>query len=62
MKVTVDQEECIGCGVCVSVCPDVFKLNDDEKAVVIEGADCEAAGCCEDAAEQCAVEAIKIEQ
>jgi ferredoxin len=61
MKVTVDEEECIGCGVCVSVCPDVFELNDDGKAIVIAGADCEAAGCCEDAASQCAVEAIKIE-
>ena len=61
MKVTGDQDTCIGCGVCTSVCPDVFELNDEGKAQVIDGADCEAAGCVEDAASQCAVEAINIE-
>jgi ferredoxin len=61
MKVSVDEETCIGCGVCVSVCPDVFELNDDSVAVVIEGADCDSAGCCEEAAENCPVQAITIE-
>ncbi len=61
MKVTVDEETCIGCGVCVSVCPDVFEMNDDSIAVVIEGADCEGCGCCEEAAENCPVQAITVE-
>lgn len=61
MKVTVDEETCIGCGVCVSVCPDVFEMNDDNVAIVIDGADCEGSGCCEEAAENCPVQAIVVE-
>lgn len=36
MKVTVSQEECIGCGMCIDICPKVFKYNDDFKSEVIE--------------------------
>ena len=36
-RVYLDQEECIGCGSCEEICPEVFKLNQDtEKAEVIE--------------------------
>jgi ferredoxin len=35
-KVIIDQEECIGCGSCQDICPEVFKLNEGiEKAEVI---------------------------
>jgi ferredoxin len=30
----VDQEECISCGVCVDVCPEVFRLNDRDVSEV----------------------------
>jgi ferredoxin len=33
--VKVDQEKCIGCGLCVSMCPEVFELGDDGKSHVI---------------------------
>ena len=36
-KVYIDQDECIGCGLCTELCPLVFKMNDDGKAEVIEG-------------------------
>lgn len=36
MKVYVDQEGCISCGLCVSVCPDVFQFNDDDKSEAIK--------------------------
>ena len=29
MKVTVDDQRCRGHGVCVTICPEVFSLNDD---------------------------------
>ena len=29
MKITVDNETCIGCGMCISVCPEVFECADD---------------------------------
>jgi len=36
-KVYLDQDECIGCGSCEEICPEVFKLDaDTEKAEVIK--------------------------
>lgn len=29
MKVTVNQDACIGCGACVSIAEDLFELNDE---------------------------------
>lgn len=53
MAVKVDQEKCIGCGLCANLAPEVFEMNDEGKAVVVNpSAD---AG---DVASQCPVEAI----
>lgn len=30
MKAFVDKETCIGCGLCPSICPDVFAMDDDD--------------------------------
>jgi ferredoxin len=35
-------------------------MGDDDLAYVIEGASCEDAGCCQDAAESCPTEAISL--
>ena len=35
MKVTVDDDRCSGHGVCTTMCPEVFALNDDGYAVVL---------------------------
>jgi len=36
MAVLIDDDECIGCGTCEELCPEVFKLNtESEKAEVI---------------------------
>ena len=36
-RVYIDEEECIGCGSCEELCPEVFKLNEDtDKAEVIK--------------------------
>ena len=36
-SVNIDQEECIGCGSCHDICPDVFDLDEEiEKARVIK--------------------------
>lgn len=34
MKVKVNQDNCIGCGLCVSNAEDLFELNDEGKSVV----------------------------
>jgi len=58
MKVSVDKSKCIGCGACVSMCPDVFEMSDDHKSVV-KNSDCE--GCdCKAAASACPVGAITV--
>ena len=33
MKVKVDQESCIGCGMCIDICPKVFEYDDEGKSV-----------------------------
>lgn len=60
MNPKVDPDLCIGCGLCEEICPEVFQMGDDDLAHVVEGADCEGAGCCEEAAESCPTEAITL--
>ena len=41
MAIKVDQEKCIGCGICAGTCPDVFELTAEGKARVKADADLE---------------------
>lgn len=36
MKVYVDHDLCIGCGLCIDAAPENFTMNDDYKSEVIE--------------------------
>jgi ferredoxin len=36
IQVTVDRSLCIGSGDCVDTAPDVFQLDDEDKAVVVD--------------------------
>lgn len=36
MKIIIDKNLCIGCGICVTIAPKTFKLGADGKAEVIE--------------------------
>lgn len=58
-KLVVDQDKCIGCGTCVALCPNVFRLNDEGKAEVIEGGK-DTDENIKNAIESCAVDAIKL--
>jgi ferredoxin len=63
MKATVDADACIGCGLCPDICPEVFKLNDENVAEVIaDPVAPESAGAAQEACDSCPVNAITIEQ
>ena len=34
MKAEIDRDGCISCGICVSICPEVFRMGDDGPAEV----------------------------
>jgi len=57
---TVDKDKCIGCGLCTSICPDVFELGDDGKSHVKNPKTCEKSNCCKEAADSCPVQAISL--
>jgi ferredoxin len=59
-KVNVDQEICIGCGACISACPECFEFNEDGKSHVVSK---ECASCdLEEVALNCPVQAITVEK
>jgi len=62
MKAIVDEETCIGCGLCAETCPEVFEMNDDKAHVKVDEVPAAAAESCKEAAENCPVEAIQIEE
>jgi len=56
----VNKEKCIGCGFCISVCPDIFELAEDGKSRVKEEADLEKnEKCIKESKEGCPVSAIE---
>lgn len=59
MKAHVDQDTCIGCGLCPSICPEVFQMNDDGKAEeVVDEVPTTAEDSAKEAADGCPVNAI----
>jgi ferredoxin len=63
MKARVDEETCVGCAACEGICPGVFEMGDDDKAVVkVDEVPADLEDDCREAAEQCPVDAISIEE
>ena len=61
MKATVIEDICIGCGVCVQTCPEVFEMSGDKAVVIANPVPQEAEEKARQAASECPVEAIKID-
>ena len=53
--VKIDKEKCIGCGLCASVCGEVFEMADNGKARVKAQKN---ASCIKEAIDSCPVDAI----
>ncbi len=62
MRVVVDEETCIGCGLCSETCPEVFEMNNDKARVIVDEVPEEVMESCKEAVENCPVEAIEMEE
>jgi ferredoxin len=61
-KVFIDEEECIGCGTCEEICPEVFKLNEETDKVEVTDQEGAPEDKIEEAIEACPVECIHWEE
>ncbi|MBW3012329.1 ferredoxin [Candidatus Woesearchaeota archaeon] len=56
--VSVDNEKCIGCGLCASICPEVFEMGNQGKALVKDAGAAKSNEKCKEATDSCPVQAI----
>lgn len=62
MKAKVDKDTCIGCGLCPDICPEIFQMDDDGKAIAYKPDVPEnLADSAQDAESQCPVNAITVQ-
>lgn len=62
MKVMIDRDGCIGCGLCAETCMEVFRIAEDGLAEVYALPSEKAADKVREAAENCPVSVIKVEK
>lgn len=58
-KPKINEELCIGCGTCESLCPSVFKMESGKSKVISE--DCASCNC-QEVIDSCPVGAISMEK
>ena len=61
MKASVD-DNCTACGLCVDTCPEVFEMDDDIAVVKVKDVPADSEETCREAAENCPVNAIHLEE
>lgn len=61
MKTIVNQDTCIGCGLCISTVPEVFEVNADGKAEACGHTTDENRAAVQEAIDACPVQAISAE-
>lgn len=63
MQAIVDQDTCISCGSCVSMCPEVYQFNNDNKAyAVVDSIPSDQSQAAKEARDSCPVNAIDIKE
>ncbi|MGN1033894.1 MAG: ferredoxin [Intestinibacter sp.] len=61
MKADVDKDTCIGCGLCPSICPEVFEMDDDGLAhATVDTVPDDVKDEAKEAEESCPVNAITV--
>ncbi|MCF7820175.1 MAG: ferredoxin [Candidatus Pacebacteria bacterium] len=59
MKVKVDKDKCISCGLCINMCPEVFEFDENSKSSVKnQPKNKEQEDCVQNSISSCPVEAI----
>ena len=61
MKIKVDQNLCIGCGLCCGICDEVFRMNEYENAEAYQPTNDDNQSAVQDAIDSCPVSAIAWE-
>ena len=60
--IAIIDDNCTSCGLCCETCPEVFQMGDDIAEVIAKPIPKEAEAAAQQAADDCPVEAITIEQ
>lgn len=60
MKVKIDADTCIGCGLCVNTCPEAYKMDGDKAVPAATPVPKAAEECAKQAADECPVTAIIV--
>lgn len=61
MKAIVDQETCIGCGVCAQVAPEIYEMQGDKAVSIADEISEDKLDSAKEGADQCPVDAINVE-
>ncbi len=62
MKVRIIKEECIACGVCADIAPEIFEMGEDAAEVKVDDVPASEQEAVREAAESCPTEAIVVEE
>lgn len=63
MKAWVDKDGCISCGLCPTICPEVFRMGDNDLAeAYVDTVPSDSEDAAREAADSCPVSVIHIEE